>query len=505
MNTLDLLGTSERRPTTRWLPQLAGLLAGGAVATVVCRLPVVHSMSWTGLVSSAVERALAVFLASVVAVWSSSLIQPSTMRPVLRRLILGASLDAIWLAPLALFIQENSPWAMLIAAVLVASIAKSFYSLQDWSDQSDGSESLVLALGRSSFSPPESSPGFWRLIRAAGAALCAQTGAVVGFAGYPFTAALLVGISSATWTWSFAMDSAPENWQNSRSPQSTSRLLLVLAMASAFTTGGLIPYLRNTYRIGGAGVPSRHHSRQLTTHADRRGEPGGEKASKGGDRRGQSSGEKASEGSSPAAKDANSGIILWAKEQTYTKLVAPVPAMGNGLLRSNRSAKPLIIPFNGVYWFFKAPDLHPPSTSRQVQGSPELLDIHSTDRRPLSMEAHEHFGGMIDVDCCSRIQIAIRNADLYSETVSLELILVDSSLPGKPSLSLGTIMAKSTRSWKIYEQPSPTGETLNFPIPPTHTLRRFDEVTIVFRLEAFRADDGAKIAIDHFVLVPRGL
>jgi hypothetical protein len=25
------------------------------------------------------------------------------------------------------------------------------------------------------------------------------------------------------------------------------------------------------------------------------------------------------------------------------------------------------------------------------------------------------------------------------------------------------------------------------------------------RLDAFRADDGAKIAIDHFVLVPRGL
>jgi len=27
----------------------------------------------------------------------------------------------------------------------------------------------------------------------------------------------------------------------------------------------------------------------------------------------------------------------------------------------------------------------------------------------------------------------------------------------------------------------------------------------VFRLDAFRADDGAKIAIDHFVLIPRGL
>jgi hypothetical protein len=179
--------------------------------------------------------------------------------------------------------------------------------------------------------------------------------------------------------------------------------------------------------------------------------------------------------------------------------------MGNGLLRSNRSAKPLIIPFNGVYWFFKAPDLDPPVTSRQTHGSPELLDIHSTDRRPLSMEAHEHFGSMIDLDCCSRIQIAIRNADLYSETVSLELVLINSSLPGKPSQSLGTIVVKSTRSWKLYEKASPTGEILTFPIPTNHSIRRFDEVMIVFRLAAFRADDGAKIAIDHFVLVPRGL
>ncbi len=48
-------------------------------------------------------------------------------------------------------------------------------------------------------------------------------------------------------------------------------------------------------------------------------------------------------------------------------------------------------------------------------------------------------------------------------------------------------------------------ETLTFPIPSKPSIRRFDEMKIVFRLDAFRADDGAKVAIDHFVLVPRGL
>ena len=505
MNTLDQIRESAPRPIIRWLPPIAALLAGGTVAAVVCRLPLVHSLSWTALLISSVERALAVFLASSVAAWGSHLIQPPTVRLAPPRLILRASLDAVWLAPLALFMQENSAWATAMATVLVASVAKSLHLIKDWGDQAGGSESLVLSLSPIAFSPPESSPGFWRLVRAVGAALCAQTGTLAGFAGYPFTAATLVGISSGVWSWSFFMDASQDNWQNSRWSQSRSRILLIVAMAIVFTAGGLTRYLRSTYRIGGSGVPSRHHSSHAATTADRRREPGGEKASEGDERRGHSGREKASEGPFPTAREANSGVILWPTQQTYTKLVAPVPAMGNGLLKSSRSAKPLIIPFNGVYWFFKAPDLHPPSTSRQAHGSPELLDIHSTDRRPLSMEAHEHFGSMISVDCCSRIQISIRNADLYSEAVSLELLLVNSSLPGKPSQSLGRVMAKSARPWKVYEKPSPTAETLNFPMPANLSLRRFDEVMIVFRLAAFRADDGAKIAIDHFVLVPRGL
>jgi hypothetical protein len=179
--------------------------------------------------------------------------------------------------------------------------------------------------------------------------------------------------------------------------------------------------------------------------------------------------------------------------------------MGNSLLKTNRHANPLTIPFNGVYWFFKAPDLLPPTTSRQVHGSPEVLDIHSTDRRPLSMEAHENLGTLLDLDCCSRIQLAIRNADPYSETVSLELILINSSLPGKPSQSLGRVMAKSTLPWSLYDKHPTASETLNFVIPANPAIRRFDEVMIVFRLDAFRADDGAKIAIDRLVLVPRGL
>ena len=121
------------------------------------------------------------------------------------------------------------------------------------------------------------------------------------------------------------------------------------------------------------------------------------------------------------------------------------------------------------------------------------------------MEAHQNLGSRIDLNCCSRIQVAIRNTDRYPETVSLELILTDTSLPKRPSQSLGSIKVRSTRPWGLYGDRPAVGETLTFEVPARSAINRFDEVTVVFRLDPARADFGAKIGIERFVLVPRGL
>ena len=489
MNTFDLVGTSAPRPLPKWLPLAGGLVAAAVVASFVCRWPLVHSLSLGELLGSAVENVLEVFLANAVTACALCAISPQTIGRDARRLILRTSLDALWLAPLVLFIHENSAWAMVMAAVLVASAVNSFHLLHRAGvDHSE--ESLVLALRSNPFSLTGSSRSFLRQASGACAALCAQTGALAAFAGYQFTAAILVGVSSAVWTLSFTKH-APSDGRPSPSPSQFSlRALLIVVLTVVFTAAGLIPYLQHTYGVRGYGVLSRYHSRHAFSH---------------GDQRGPADRQKASDDSLAAPSEGNSGIILWPKKPTYTKLVAPAPAMANSLLTGHRSADPLVIPFGGVYWFFKAPDAHPPQTSRQVQGSPEVLDIRSTDRRPLSMEAHENLGSTIDMDCCSRIQIAIRNADRYPETVSMELVLINTALRGKPSQSLGRMMVKSTRPWTLYEERPPTSETLNFVIPAHASIRRFDEVMVVFRLDAARADAGPKIAIDRFVLVPRGL
>ena len=485
MNEPDLLEPSAPRPLPIWLPPIGGLLVAGSVASLVYQAPLPHSLSLSELMGSAIERVLGVLLANAVTVWSLFAIARRMRGAQVRFFILQTSLNALWLAPLVLLIRENSPWALAVTAVFVAGTVKSVRLLQVPAP-GDGQESPVLCSGGNAFSPLDSSPDFWRQVYGAGATLCAQTGAFAALAGYPFKAALLVGASSAVWTWSFTRD---DNRHSSASPQFSWRAMLTISLAIVLTAFGLIQYLRPTYGIRGLGMPN------FARYAPSR-----------GDLRGQEGGGKVPRGSVLPASEGDPGVVLLPDKQTHTKLVAPPPLIQNALLTNHGSAKPLEIPFEGVYWFFRAPDVHPPRTSRQAHGSPEKLDIRSTDRRPLSIEAHENLGSMINLNCCSRIQIAIRNADRYPQTVSLELVLINSTAPGKPSQSLGRIMVTSTHPWRLYDKrSSPANETLNFTIPAHTSIHRFDEMMVVFRLDAARADAGPRIAIDRFVLVPRGL
>ncbi len=481
MNLLNSAAPYPRRTLPTWLPPIAGFLAAAFVASVVCRPPLPYSLSPAVLIGSALERVLGVLFANAATVWGLEAISRRTNAADAGPLILQTSLTALWLAPFVLFIRGNSPWAVAIMGVLVAGIVKSIRIVQA-QPQAEEQASPVLSPGNHPFRLLESWPYFrWQLC-GAGAALCVQTGAIAAFAGDQFSSALLVGASSAVWTWSFTRD-------DSRKPSTAStRTFLLVSFALILTVGSLVQYLRPTYGVRGFGLPS--FASYAATH---------------GDQPGQDSNRK-SPGAIHPATDGDPGVVLLPDTLTRTRLVAPPPLIENAPLTGHGIAKPLEIPFEGVYWFFKAPDVHPPRTSRQAHGSPERLDIRSTDRRPLSMEAHQNLGSMIDLACCSRIQVAIRNADRYPETVSLELVLINSIATGKPSQSLGRIMVRSTRPWKLYDEPAPSAsETLNFLIPGRSPLRRFDEVSIVFRIASVRADAGPKIAIDHFVLVPRGL
>jgi hypothetical protein len=378
---------------------------------------------------------------------------------------------------------------MPLAALLVASVTKSLYALQNCPGASENGDWLILSPTGNIFGMPDSSPWIWRLCSACSAVLCVEAGVIAGVSGYPIIAAIMVGAGSAVLTW-LAVEAHARSRPSRVAADSPSRILVALALAIVLTAAGLTRYMTHTHHWGGLGNPSATNSRHGFSPIERHGQVGREKT--------------AEELSSEFA-EAHPGVLLWPKKQTYTTLVAPPPLPGGSLFSNSRSSNPLVIPFNGVYWFFRAPDIRPPRGSREVFGTPDRFDTHSTDRTPLSMEAHQNVGTLIDLDRLRRILVAIRNTDRYPETVTLELILTNTSLPGKPSQSLGSVMVKSTPPWQLYGDRPPVAETLSFEIPAHIAIHRFDELTVVFDLDNDRAEFAAKIAIERFVIVPRGL
>lgn len=212
---------------------------------------------------------------------------------------------------------------------------------------------------------------------------------------------------------------------------------------------------------------------------------------------------------SSAAEDASSstvdntgdhtGVILLPERQQHTTLVPPLPSMPRDLFDA-RHQNPISIPFYGAYWFFKPPDTRPPLDSYRTHGSPAEMTFYAPDARPLVMEAHQDLGKLINLECCREIRIEIQNADRFPGTVSVELILENTREGQKGLVSLGSAPVTSAPG----DPAAPLKETLTFPIP-THTpIRQFDELTIRFPRRKQRINRSAKIAIERFILVPRG-
>lgn len=188
------------------------------------------------------------------------------------------------------------------------------------------------------------------------------------------------------------------------------------------------------------------------------------------------------------------GVILIPEAEQHVTLVPPIPMMGRDPFRMHKD--PLGIPFYGVYWFFQPPDRAPDDDAHTTKGSPDQITFRSMDRTPLLMEARQNLGRLIDVSACSRIDITIRNADSYGGTIAIELTLFNTTLHRMVyGQSLGKVPVRST---------APAQETLSFKIPESPAIEQFDELAIRFHESPARATRSAKIAIERFLLVPRG-
>ena len=213
---------------------------------------------------------------------------------------------------------------------------------------------------------------------------------------------------------------------------------------------------------------------------------------------------------SPAAKNATqslaqgpayTGIILW-PVRPKKKIVLPV--LSRGASAGLRLAKPLIIPFDGPYWYFEATHKWPGARAHVAHGDPTGVNISTNDRLPLVMEAHQSLDTAIELSRCEKIQLTVQNRDYRPGRIALRIVLTDSANRAKPSLYLGA----ETMSPQAAESPLqnwPDEEVLTFPIRATGKLRQFDEITVLFLRDVGPSTLGPKVAIRQFELVPRSI
>jgi hypothetical protein len=174
-----------------------------------------------------------------------------------------------------------------------------------------------------------------------------------------------------------------------------------------------------------------------------------------------------------------SGIILRLPAKPHPRVEPPTPSDQTKV--STALSRPVIIPFDGAYWYLKQPDTRPKPDALIQQGDPIKANVRSTDHRELAMEAHQTLPTPISGDCCHAIRINLLNGDDRPGLIRIELLLRDTS--GKPdsSLLLGIIAIPSSQLQHIPLNRPPVPESLRFQMPATAHGRRFDEITVPLR------------------------
>jgi hypothetical protein len=301
----------------------------------------------------------------------------------------------------------------------------------------------------------------WRFVWIA---LCAEC-FVVAFAADNLILAgsLLVGCCGGL-LWQFLVD--PPQWNGRRLETHAVAFALVMVLF----LGAVVLFLRTQITAGdGMGAPTRSSAKPKQMGSD-------------------------------TIHSSYQGVILWPQLPRKAKVVPPLPHQETIAVTS--ISKPLVIPFQGAYWYFRDPAKRPSPTAHIMRGLPTEVALHSSDDNRLIMEAHQKLDRPIELSCCREIDLKILNADNVPGDISIGLVLIDSTVRGSVSQTLGSRKVKSSERPIFSLSRPPVEETLRFMIPARARIQRFDELKVVLEPSFERALGGVKISVREFRLLP---
>jgi hypothetical protein len=494
-----VLGPGRPHPRLLAAAQWGGLLVGAVALWFSVIEPKLTRETPLSLIGEALLDVFVVWLFGAIVSFHIYLATSLADFAAIRRAAAWSACDAVWFAPAFLLLSSFTPAAVAISLGLVMNTARVLVA------KSMRRDYLKLiphpARQRPLLTIPDLPTAFlsWRSTPPVVCALTAQAGIGAWWKGYPLAAALCLGACAAALTAYAIASGAYEPQQAPDKPRTLWSILASLLLAAALSVGGL--QMNSTLQpspAGPMGVTRSAFGRLL--HAPAAAKPQSAPAPHPEATRifipsASAAGNQpiaARSGKAAAIRGAYSGIVL----RTALPPNALKLTIRGALFGAPPKPSPTI-PFTGVYWIFQPPALSPPPDSSIRSGSPLDARFITTDGGPLVMEAHQRFAPPVDLACCSRIQVSIRNAEDAPTALFAGMILIDHSEGRKTTQDLGlTEAAINTLT------PSRRG-TLEFAIPPFPTLRRFDEVTVVFHLEYFGNSRSARVAIENFTLIPK--
>jgi hypothetical protein len=202
----------------------------------------------------------------------------------------------------------------------------------------------------------------------------------------------------------------------------------------------------------------------------------------------------------PLEREGYIGVILTPLREKQKPVIVP-PELSLAR-RLEGSLHPLTIRFTGSYWFFQYPFVRPPFDSIRADGDPATVRVRSSNYRPLLMEAVQSLDEPIDATELSTIQLTMLDVDSHPSGIAIQLVLTDTKLRNHPEQSLGLQTLDVNPA--VLNAGNSHSETLSFVLPKQSRCKKFDQIRLIFWLDPSHDRQAAAVAVQGFVLVPKG-
>jgi hypothetical protein len=467
---------SDRHRRSLWAAVVAGFLAGLSIAILLCRTPGTTTSQMVVVLLAGAYLALTALFGTTGSYiyWLRSYARSA---PGLLELLQSTVKGWVWIPALVLLFRKDSAWAPAVAAAGAAVLAVSLR------------RSGPLALSPTPAPAEEQQQEiFAQCLRRAPTewsgpviAVCVYGEALVFARGWLFAGCVFLALAAFLFAW-VRTPAAHSGRFRSKVNAATLRQASSAIPALAVTVLAMLAGMGHDLHLWGMGL---------------------------GGGQGHSATDLQKTQNLPAHRSLGghvSIILLTAPQNQQFQ----VPRPTQPLLQGNRLNKPMVIQFDGEYWYFQPPDSGPGPGAYTSRDNPLTANIHSVLAIPLLMQAHQRLGSPLPLGCCHEVEVEIENRERTSGTPELAMSLSDSAHPGK-SLLLGVQSVPSGQGDASGAGSAPAHQTLRFTIPAPSgpaagpgkdQLRQFDQIDMLIMPSSARIESGAKIAVRTLKFMP---